>query len=102
MACLLDISGDGVWDKLVNNILKVCGADFPLDDVDHLLSDVPDLLGLGIAGLLGGHILLAGEPNTEEAEHFSFRGSWSGSSCPKTYYSLAPSLTAKVIELSLT
>ena len=74
LACLLDVSGDGVRDELVDDILEVCGADFPLDDVDHLLTDVPDLLGLGIAGLLGGHVLLAGEPDAEDAEHVSVSG----------------------------
>jgi len=58
LACLLDISGDGVRDKFVDNILEVCGADFPLDDIDHLLPDVPNLLTLSITGLLGGHVLI--------------------------------------------
>ena len=74
MASLLDVSGNGVRDELVDNILEVCGADFPLDDVHHLLSDVPDLLALGIAGLLGGHVLLAGKPDAENTEHIAVSG----------------------------
>merc|ERR1719317_206349 len=39
LACLLDISCDGVGDKFVDNILEVCGADFPLDDINKLIPD---------------------------------------------------------------
>ena len=69
MAGLLNVSGDGVGDKFVDNLLKVCGADLPGDDVDHLLSDVLHLGALGIAGLLGGLVLLAGEANAEKPQH---------------------------------
>ena len=74
LACLLDISCDGVGDKFVDNILEVCGADFPLDDINHLLPDVPNLLALSIAGLLSGHVLLASEANAENAERVSVSG----------------------------
>ena len=74
MAGLLNVSGDGVGDKFVDNLLKVCGADLPGDDVDHLLSDVLHLGALGIAGLLGGLVLLAGEANAEQPQHVSVSG----------------------------
>ena len=69
LASLLDISGNGVRDELVDDLLEVGGANLPLDDVDHLLPDVLHLGALGVAGLLGGQILFAGEPNAEQAEH---------------------------------
>ena len=74
LASLLDISGNGVRDELVDDLLEVGGADLPLDDVDHLLPDVLHLRALGIAGLLGGLVLLAGEANTENSQHVSVSG----------------------------
>ena len=74
MACLLNISGNGIWDKFVNNFLQVSAAHFSLDDVSHLLPDVLDLSALGVAGLLGGHLVLLGEADAEDAEHVSVSG----------------------------
>ena len=74
MAGLLDVSGDGVGDKFVDNLLQVCGADLPGDDVDHLLPDVLHLGALGVAGLLGGLVLLAGEADAEQPQHVTVSG----------------------------
>ena len=74
MAGLLNVSGDGVGDKFVDDLLKVCGADLPGDDVDHLLPDVLHLGALSIAGLLGRLVLLAGEPNAEQPQHVTVSG----------------------------
>ena len=43
LASLLNVPGNGVWDQLVDDILKISGRNLPLDDVDHLLTDVADL-----------------------------------------------------------
>ena len=74
MAGLLNVSGDGVGDKFVDDLLEVCGADLPGDDIDHLLSDVLHLGALGVAGLLGGLVLLAGEANAEQPQHVTVSG----------------------------
>ena len=74
LTSLLDVSGDGVWDKFVDNLLQVCGADLPGDDVDHLLPDVLHLGALGVAGLLGGLVLLAGEADAEKSQHVPVSG----------------------------
>ena len=68
LTSLLNVPGDGVGDEFVDDLLEVGGADLPGDDVDHLLTDVPDLLGLGIASFLGGQVLLTSEPNAEHTE----------------------------------
>merc|ERR1719318_2421510 len=39
LASLLNVSGNGVRDELVDNLLQVGGADLSLDDINHLLPD---------------------------------------------------------------
>merc|ERR1719471_1432878 len=39
LAGLLNVSGDRVGDKFVDDLLEVCGADLPCDDVDQLIPD---------------------------------------------------------------
>ena len=43
LAGLLNVSGNGIGDELVHDILQVSGGHLPADDVDHLLADVPHL-----------------------------------------------------------
>ena len=74
LTSLLNVSGDGVWDKFVDDLLEVSGANLPGDDVCHLLPDVLHLSALGIAGLLSGLVLLAGEANAEQPQHVSVSG----------------------------
>ena len=81
LASLLNITGNGVRDQLVDDVLQVGGGDLAADDVDHLLADVshlhhqelgsifktinPHLPSLGVSSLLGGQLLLACESNAE-------------------------------------
>ena len=44
LAGFLNVSGNGVGDELVHNILQVGGGHLPADDVNHLLPDVPHLI----------------------------------------------------------
>ena len=74
LTSFFDICGNGIWDQLVDNTLQVSFAHFPADDPDHPLSDVLHLGALGVAGLLGGHLVLLGEANAEDAEHVSVSG----------------------------
>ena len=43
LASLLNITGNGVRDQLVDDVLQVGGGHLAADDVDHLLADVPHL-----------------------------------------------------------
>merc|ERR1719328_509113 len=74
LACLLNISGNRIWDEFVDNFLQVSAAHFSLDDVGHLLPDVLDLGALGVASLLLAVLLLQGESNAEDTEHVSVTG----------------------------
>ena len=44
LAGLLNVSGNGIGDELVHDILQVSGRHLPADDVNHLLPDVPHLI----------------------------------------------------------
>merc|ERR1719328_599764 len=74
LTCLLNISGNRIWDKFVDNFLQVGATNFSLDDVCHLLPDVLHLGALGVAGLLLAVLLLQGESNAEDTEHVSVTG----------------------------
>merc|ERR1719436_14359 len=65
---MIDITSNRVGDELVHDFLEISGADLPLDDVDHLLTDVADLSSLSISRLLGGHLLLPCETDAENPE----------------------------------
>ena len=43
LASLLNITGNGVRDQLVDDVLQVGGGHLAADDVDHLLADVSHL-----------------------------------------------------------
>merc|ERR1719188_1653254 len=74
LAGLLNITGNGVRDQLVNDVLQVGGGHLAADDVDHLLADVPHLPSLGVGSLLGGQLLLACESNAENPEGVAIGG----------------------------
>merc|ERR1719328_556958 len=74
LACLLNISGNRIWDKFVDNFFQVSATNFSLDDVSHLLPDVLDLGALGVASLLLAVLLLQGESDAEDTEHVSVTG----------------------------
>ena len=44
LAGLLNVSGNGIGNELVHDILQVGGGHLPADDVNHLLPDVPHLV----------------------------------------------------------
>ena len=48
LASLLNITGNGVRDQLVDDVLQVGGGHLAADDVDHLLADVPHLHHQGL------------------------------------------------------
>merc|ERR1719391_1594267 len=74
LASLLNITGNGVRDQLVDDVLQVGGGHLAADDVDHLLADVPHLPSLGVGSLLGGQLLLACESNAENPEGVAISG----------------------------
>ena len=43
LASLLNITGNGVRDQLVDDVLQVGGGHLAADDVDHLLADISHL-----------------------------------------------------------
>ena len=44
LAGFLNVSGNGVGDELVHDVLQIGGGHLPADDVNHLLPDVPHLI----------------------------------------------------------
>ncbi len=66
--CLLDLPSNGLWYKLLNQLLQVTACCFPCHDLKHLLPDLPNLTRLGIRRL--AHLRLAAlrESNSKEAE----------------------------------
>merc|ERR1719477_221544 len=74
LASFLNITGNGVRDQLVDDVLQVGGGHLAADDVDHLLADVPHLPSLGVGSLLGGQLLLACESNAENPEGVAIGG----------------------------
>ena len=66
--CLLDLPSNGLWYKLLYQLLQVTVCCFPCHDLKHLLPDLPNLTRLGIRRL--AHLRLAAlrESDGEEAE----------------------------------
>jgi len=64
-----DIAGDAVWEELLDELWHVAVGDLLGHDLGHLLSDLLDLLALGVGGLLDlvGALLL-GESNNEHSK----------------------------------
>merc|ERR1719234_2079232 len=74
LAGFLNVSGNGVGDELVHDILQVGGGNLAADDVNHLLPDVPHLASLCVSCLLCGHLLLPCESNAEKPESVTISG----------------------------
>jgi len=64
-----DIAGDAVWQEFLDQLWDVAVGDLFGDDFSHLLSDLFDLLGLGVGGLFDLAVgLLFGESDDEHSE----------------------------------
>jgi len=69
LGSLDNIGGDAVWEELLDELWHVAVGDLSRNDLGHLLSDLLDLLRLGVGGLL--HLLLAlllGESGHEHSD----------------------------------
>jgi len=64
-----DIAGDAVWEELLDQLWDVAVGDLLGNDLGHLLSDLFDLLALGVGGLLDlvGALLL-GESDDKDSK----------------------------------
>lgn len=71
LAELFNVLANAVWDELGDNFLQVALLDLLLHDLNHLLSDGPDLCALSVGSLLSGRLLTGSESNAEEAEEVS-------------------------------
>jgi len=70
-----DVAGNGVWEEFLDQLWDVAVGDLFGDDFSHLLSDLFDLLGLGVGGLLDLAVgLLLGESNNEHSQVVSVGG----------------------------
>lgn len=69
--CFLNLPSNGLWYKLLYQLLQVTVRCFPCHDLKHLLPDLPNLTRLGIRCL--AHLRLAAlrESDSEEAEEVS-------------------------------
>jgi len=64
-----DITGNAVWQEFLDQLWDVAVGDLFGDDFGHLLSDLFDLLGLGVGGLFDLSVgLLFGESDDEHSE----------------------------------
>jgi len=64
-----DVGSDAVWQELLDQLWNVAVGDLFADDFGHLLSDLFDLLALGISGLFDLSVaLLLGESDNENSE----------------------------------
>ena len=67
-AHLLDLLADHFRDELEDSLLEVAGDDLAVDDLVHLLANLADLAGLGVASTLGLVHAALGETEAEHAE----------------------------------
>jgi len=64
-----DVACNGVWEEFLDQLWDVAVGDLLGDDFGHLLSDLFDLLGLGVGGLFDLTLgLLLGESNNEHSQ----------------------------------
>jgi len=64
-----DIGGDAVWQQFLDQFWNVTVGNLFADDFGHLLSDLFDLLALGVGGLFDLALaLFFGESNDEDSE----------------------------------
>jgi len=64
-----DVRGDAVWEEFLDQLWNVTVGDLFRDDFGHLLSDLFDLLALGVGGLFDLALaLFFGESNDEHSE----------------------------------
>mmetsp|Transcript_10498 Transcript_10498/g.25684 ORF Transcript_10498/g.25684 Transcript_10498/m.25684 type:complete len:267 (+) Transcript_10498:131-931(+) len=68
-AHLLDLLADHLGDELQHELLEVAGHGLARDDLRHLLADLADLGGLGVASALGLVHAALGEADDEDAKH---------------------------------
>ena len=66
--CLLNLPSNGLWYKLLHQLLQVTVCCFPCHDLKHLLPDLPNLARLGIRRLAYLRLTALCESNGEEAE----------------------------------
>ena len=74
VALLLDLLSDGVGDELGDQLLDGGGGDLVADDLEHLLADLTDLGGLGVASPGNLTAPALGESQEEDTEGVSIRG----------------------------
>lgn len=65
---LLDLTPDNLRDQLGSKLSQVAGGGLPLDDLNHLLADSPDLRGLSVGGGLNLVRPLLGESDGEQTD----------------------------------
>jgi len=64
-----DVRGDAVWEEFLDQLWNVTVGDLFGDDLGHLLSDLFDLLALGVGGLFDLAVaLFFGEGDDEDSE----------------------------------
>jgi len=69
LGSLDNIGGDAVWEELLDELWHVAVGDLSRNDLGHLLSDLLDLLRLGVGGLLDLLLaLLLGEGGHEHSD----------------------------------
>ena len=73
-SCLGVFSCQMQYLQLVDDVLEVAGATFPLHDLHHLPADCPDLGALGIGSLFDLVLAALGEAHTEQAKEVAVCG----------------------------
>ena len=69
LASLLNLSTDGFWHELLDQLLQVATLGFPLHDLNHFRADFSDLGRFGVGRLFDLVGLSLGETNGEQSEN---------------------------------